>query len=155
MKTILILLLLPVAGYGQSKTANNLADGVVTCLHYDTAAVNGPVTVKDDVSEDDRLKTVKDDITYRGNVEFKIGFTDIRCDEAVSNENKKVLSARGVRISCLYYPLLKGDHLIYNKATKQAVLYGPVTIVDKGAEKNIGNIAYLDLSHDRYIINPK
>src|ERR1022692_3370818 len=100
MKNILFLLLLfPFIGYGQAAKPNNPIDGLVTCLHYDTAAISGPLTTDDKLSEEDILKTIKDDIKYRGNVEFKIGFTDIKCDEAVSNENKRSLTAKNVQMT--------------------------------------------------------
>ena len=153
MKAVLIILLvLPGLGFAQTRAPYNPIDGRVTCLHYDTAEVNGPVSINDDYSEDDILKNVKDDIKYRGNVEFKIGFTSIKCNEALSNENRHLLSAGNVTINCLYYPVLKGDQLTYDKETKKATLTGHIILEDKGAIKSIGKTATLDLSHDKYII---
>ncbi len=153
MKTSLfLLLLLPFWGFAQSKSANNSIDGVITCLHYDTAVVSGPITINDNYNEEDILKNIKDDIKYKGNVEFKIGFTTIKCDEAITNENKHSLTAGSVIIHCLYYPVLKGDQLIYNKDTKKATLTGHIVLEDKGAIKSIGKTASLDFSHEKYII---
>ena len=147
------LLLVGFNGWAQTKSPNYAIDGRYTCLHYDTAEVNGPVTVKEDMSEEEILGTVKDDIRYRGNVEFKIGFTSIKCFEATTNETNQSLTAKQVYISCLYYPLLKGDQLTYSKDKKQAVLTGHIIIQEKGVEKALGNSALLDLSHERYVVS--
>ena len=153
MKTILFLLLLfPLFGLAQSKEQNSAIDVIVTCLHYDTAEIKGALTINDDFSEEAILQNVKDDIRYRGNVVFKIGFTSINCDEAVTNENKHLLTAGNITISCLYYPVLKGDKLEYNKETKTATLTGHIIVEDKGAVKSIGKTATLDLSHEKYKI---
>jgi lipopolysaccharide assembly outer membrane protein LptD (OstA) len=153
MKAVLFIIsFLPFLGFAQTKSPYNPIDGRVTCLHYDTAEVNGPVTINDDYSEEDILKNVKDDIKYRGNVEFKIGFTSIKCKEALSNDTKHSLTAGSVIINCLYYPVLKGDLFTYDIETKKATLTGHIILEDKGAVKSIGKTAALDLSHDKYVI---
>ena len=149
---LVLLLLLPYCSFGQARSVGPARAGLVTCTHFDTASVNGPVTVKDDMSEEEILNTARGDIRYWGNVAFKIGFSDIQCDQATSNASKKSLYADHVKINCLLSPVLKGDHLVYNKVTGQGVLTGNVTISDKGAEKVIGKSAKLDLTHDQYYI---
>jgi|GEM_PF-5419187 len=146
---VTLLLLLPLAGFAQVLTVR---PAPITCIHYDTVAVTAPLVRMDNMSEEEIVKTVKDDVIYRGNVEFKTGFTGIKCNEAISNENRQTLEADHVRISCLYYPQLSGDHLSLDKQTHMARLTGHVTITDKGSEKSLGSFAKLDLSHDKYII---
>jgi lipopolysaccharide assembly outer membrane protein LptD (OstA) len=140
--TALLLLLLPFGAFAQVST--------ITCLHFDTAAINGPLVINDNTDQEAILRNVKDNINYRGNVEFKIGFANLKCDDAVSNQLHNSLVATHVRISCMFYPILTGDRLEYNTATHLATLSGHVTVIDNGTSKLLGNTATIDFSNDRY-----
>ena len=148
MKLLLsILLFVPVLCGAQAMPAMPAS---VTCLRYDTLEVSGPLALASD--EDSVLINVKTAVHYRGHVAFKTGFTEVDCRSALSNKARKQLDADDVTITCLYYPVLQGDHLSINTTTLRAVLSGHIVIQEHGTRKTIGSSAVLDLSKDKYRI---
>ncbi len=150
MKLLLIILLsFPVVSFAQQKTTQNVpGDGSFKYISSEMTFINGPVNSDDDYNT--MLTKASDNVRLKGNVEFTIGITHIKCDTAIINNDRKSLTASAISITCNQYPVLKGDEIIYDQHSKQAILKGHIKVIDNGVGKTIGKIIYLDFSHESY-----
>lgn len=153
MKNVLIILLcLPLAA-GAQQQANKTTTPKRKCttIHFEKAMIQ-----YGDVMSENGANQTKITLPQPGDVNFGeesgASTKPAKHNEPVDANSGGVMTAKNVQIGCGSKPVLKGDEMILNYTTNLATLTGHITIAKNGNEKEIGQMALLDLSGDRYKI---
>ncbi len=152
-KTIILIAMLPLAAFAQNKSSKNKENLKAFKVHHE----KDMVIYYDNVIVDN--KKSKSTVTLPGPGDCQFGKdTGISLEQKANNAAKKpdwdkgYITAEKVTLICAAYPDLKADKLTYDQNTDKAKLTGHIRLVDKGTEKYIGEVAYLDFSDDSYKI---
>ena len=153
-KIPLIVALLPFAALAQQSTKTNTDKHLKSfALHHKSDMV---IYYSDVIIDNKKSKSI---ITIPGPGDLNFGKdTAITFAQKAANAAKKpdwdkgYMTADFVTLTCPAYPDLKADKFVYDQNTDKVRLTGHITLVDHGAEKYIGEVAYLDFSEDTYKI---
>ncbi len=152
-KTIIVTTLLPLAAFAQNSSRNPDVKMKSFKIHYE----------KDMVSYGDNRwvdnNKSKNKTTIYGPGDWQFGrdtcmAKDRNCcnTTGITNWDRGFITAGKITLSSPEFPDFKADKLIFDDKTYRVKLTGNIRLKDKGTEKYLGEVAYLDFTDDIYKI---
>ena len=152
MKNILfVLLVCPMMAFAQKASDKSIPNLKCTTLLYAKMVIR-----YGEVTENSKRSNTRLEMDSPGELNFSkdnpAGKQSITYSDPSSDSNTGIMTAEKVQIGCGSNPILKGDEMIMCFKTGIATLTGHITLVENGREKQVGQMALLDLSKDKYEI---